>query len=322
MSRSHKYIFRLIISVGLVVFLFRTETNVHTIGQIISDAKLSFLFSAFVVMTVGIMLHSYKWYVLLRFFGFQISFSRTIRILWAGSFVGLILPSTIGGDVVRGYQLAAYSKMNIRSATSVMLDRLSGLMSLLIIVVIAWLPMGRNLGLPHSGSIALISLGTFIFFCLFLGNARMAKGLQTIAFQFRFRGFGDAIGEIILYSSAFWNQRLLFSWVLFIGVVFQLLGILAAYLIFMAVSSEVPLHHFFTLVPNAVFISMVPISISGIGVQDGYYVWALGQLGISGSLALSFSLLWHAIRIFAIIPGGIAFLIENRPENAERISLP
>ena len=58
--------------------------------------------------------------------------------------------------------------------------------------------------------------------------------------------------------------------------------------------------------------STVPISIKGLGLQDGAYVFFLSQMGVPAAAALSLSLSLHFIRYFLSMIGGILFLFEKK----------
>ena len=61
-------------------------------------------------------------------------------------------------------------------------------------------------------------------------------------------------------------------------------------------------------------ISLLPISFSGLGVQDGAYMFFFSQLGVNPAKALVISVLSHIIRFGIGLMGGLIYLFENRLE--------
>ena len=57
-----------------------------------------------------------------------------LRINLIAEFVGISMPTSLGGEAVRVMKLTALTKMGVQSATSIVADRLMGLFSMLLIV--------------------------------------------------------------------------------------------------------------------------------------------------------------------------------------------
>jgi uncharacterized membrane protein YbhN (UPF0104 family) len=72
------------------------------------------------------------------------------------------------------------------------------------------------------------------------------------------------------------------------------------------------------LVPTALFVSMLPISISGLGVQEGAFVFLLSLGGVNASLAFGVSMLSRLVQLVSNAPGAILFLCQGlgRPSSA------
>lgn len=87
-----------------------------------------------------------------------------------------------------------------------------------------------------------------------------------------------------------------------------LLPILSTYLVALALGVNVPLVFLALLVPTALLLSRIPISIAGIGVHEGVYVVVLSMLAISKSEALQLGVATHALTIITILPGGLIYL--------------
>lgn len=66
------------------------------------------------------------------------------------------------------------------------------------------------------------------------------------------------------------------------------------------------------VVPVALFVQMLPVSIYGIGVRESAMVALLAVVGVSTETAISLSILMLAIQIAGSFPGGILFALGYR----------
>jgi hypothetical protein len=90
-----------------------------------------------------------------------------------------------------------------------------------------------------------------------------------------------------------------------VGVVFVLVGArgLGAPGHTLAIIVGVPLVH---------VLSMLPISIGGLGLREGLFVAILGRLGVDGDVALGLAAQWLASSVGFAIAGGVVALAARR----------
>ena len=85
------------------------------------------------------------------------------------------------------------------------------------------------------------------------------------------------------------------------SIVVQVAVITHYYLIAKALSFPVPLATFFLVVPIATVITMLPISINGIGLRENAFVFLLGTLGSKADRPDTIALAWLAYGIIVIL---------------------
>jgi len=56
---------------------------------------------------------------------------------------------------------------------------------------------------------------------------------------------------------------------------------------------------------------VLPISLSGLGVREGGYVYLFAQAGVSAPLALAMSLLFYALNVATGLIGGVLYAFEG-----------
>jgi hypothetical protein len=105
------------------------------------------------------------------------------------------------------------------------------------------------------------------------------------------------------------NRALLLSFFI------QALSILTIYVLSYSIGLQISLIHFFVFVPLINVLIMLPVSIGGIGVQEGAFIYFFSQVGVTSDEALTVALLFRALTIAVFIPGGILYIMGDTPEN-------
>jgi glycosyltransferase 2 family protein len=89
-----------------------------------------------------------------------------------------------------------------------------------------------------------------------------------------------------------------------------------------ALHVEIGLAPFFLIVPLAVFIMMVPVSINGIGVRENVFVFFLGAFGVAEATGLAFAWLEYGTLLLQALAGGLVYAAgRERSLPAQNLSL-
>ena len=122
------------------------------------------------------------------------------------------------------------------------------------------------------------------------------------------REVGTAMAAIRHYP---WTTSRFGSVMAFAGLIY-VFRIVIVYVIFRAINGEVYLGYFFLFVPVVQLVKWVPVSAAGLGVQEGAWVWLLGQVDVAAGEALLFGLVLRGIsHVLATLPGGILFALHS-----------
>ena len=252
---------------------------------------------------------SSRWHVLLQSAGADISARQSIRITFAGLFASNFLPTTIGGDVVR---LAGTLKLNIDSAVStasLIVDRLVGMLGMGMVLLIS-LPALLNSRLLEGFNISTSDFGRPTIAAISIGNWWQKIRGKTLRFLYRLK---EALSIWIshprglLYSLGFtWLHMLCFF-----GSIWLLLWGLGEDVPFLVVGG---------LYSIVYFITLLPLSINGYGIQEVAMMYMLSSVGeVSMANGLTVALLFRTMVILASIPGAF-FLSDLLPGAKNHIS--
>jgi uncharacterized membrane protein YbhN (UPF0104 family) len=237
---------------------------------------------------------------------------RLVSLNLAGLFVGNVLPSTIGGDVLRVGRLSGdLGEDTPASFASVVLERLTGWLVLPVLTLVGFAINRGLLRDGHARTIALlISCGTLVLLgvvWLLLGHPRVGGRFGESDGWRRFAGavhFGT--GRLRAHPS---RTLTIIGW----GFVYQLILVGAAFSAARTLDVDaIGLTAMLTFFPAVLIAQVLPIGISGIGVREGAFVIVLTPLGVPAEQAVALGLLLYLLNLAASLLGAPAFAVGSR----------
>jgi uncharacterized protein (TIRG00374 family) len=115
---------------------------------------------------------------------------------------------------------------------------------------------------------------------------------------------GEKLRQLYASCHAYRQERGLLVKVALLAVISQTGAILRMYMLSLALGFQVGVLYFFLLEPLIRVVSMLPVSLSGVGVQEGTFVYFFSLIGVPVSEALALALLCRALSILSALPGG------------------
>lgn len=245
------------------------------------------------VMMVSRLAVSGRWYSLLQGAGAGISFTRSVQITFAGLFAANFLPTTVGGDVVR---IAAAIQSGCDEAigvASVIVDRIIGLVGMAIALPFGIGPLLMHAPLashPSGSGDASASRWGLMLLGSWAVDMRQRVGEQATRLKAAlliWRGQPAALGRSIAATGL--HMLCLFT------AISLVLGGLEDPLGFARIAGLWSLTYFVTL---------LPFSINGLGIQELSMVFIFSELGgVSMHNSLTLSLLMRTLFVLASLPG-------------------
>lgn len=233
-----------------------------------------------------------------------------------GSFFNTCLPGIIGGDAVKAYYLSRELKKNqislennkssqqrpeahITAIASIFMDRYIGLSALIIIGIIAF-PFGFGYIDKTSPNHFIIWFMPIIFFGFFFTS--------FLLFRFRIAKQVGFLSGIYEYLDIYKTKRDVIAKGFIYSLVVQLSGIIAVYILSLNMPFDIHILPLLIFMPLIIVISMIPISISGIGLREFAFAFFLGSTGVPPDIAVALSLAWFLSVVAANLLGLIEYL--------------
>jgi len=266
-------------------------------------------FAAFAATYSAILISALKWGVLLRARGYRLGLLRLTRHYLVGLFFNNFLPTSVGGDVVRAWDVGRDLEDPPEGAASVIAERL-----------IASIALGLTaaLGLPFAGAgaqaalaVAVVLAASCALVALFLSPTRSERMMRS-AMGGRFEGVVDWVSAAVRgvnETIRVWRSTLV---VLGLSIVFQVFVALVNYCLFRGLGADVGLGTCIVYTSIISAVTMVPISISGHGVREAGYAYFFGLAGVAPTVAVTASLLFFVVVAISTLPGAVLFAVARR----------
>ncbi|MCS7215742.1 MAG: lysylphosphatidylglycerol synthase transmembrane domain-containing protein [Thermodesulfovibrio sp.] len=285
MKQYIKFLIRLTITVLLIIYLFKKIDFSNVLRSIVLINPVVFFLASFLYI-LSSYISTLRWKIFLS--ERELKTSNLFSLYLIGSFFNNFLPGIIGGDIVKIFMLK--EKTGLKQAfASVFMERYTGLAALLSIGLISFClfypKLPKNLLIwSVPASFALFLSGSILF--LIFGRFKFFKLWRDYFFSF--------------------NIKQIFRAFLF-SILIQLTVINSVYIIFTGLNLPISFFELVIFMPVIILISMLPISVSGIGVREWCFVLFFGSsTGNSNAIAVSF--LWFLSQVFASLIGGIEYL--------------
>ena len=280
---------------------------------------VAWLTAAAVLTLLALLLSAMRWQRVLQVLGLHAALRHLVSHYLACQFVSNVLPTTIGGDVLRVSRLSRETGESPKTFASVVLERLTGWLVLPIISVAGFLV---NPPLQHLGTATRVALGLAFATLLALSILLFAVADQRIGGRFAAKdGWRRFAGAVHLGLDRLRHEPRAAANLLLVGFAYQLVLVLAAVAAAQALGVRpAGLTALLAFFPAVAIAQVLPIGISGLGVREGAFVLFLGPLGVASQDAIALGLLLYLLNLGVSLLGAPAFAVGGRvPAPAETL---
>ncbi len=310
---------RVVISLALLIFLLRQVDLRSLLGLMRRADKLLFAGAAGLYVVVY-MLCFLRWKTLLKAAGIDLGLKQLIPPYAGGIFFNIFLPSSIGGDVVRSFDLAASTRRTPEVVASALVDRLSGYGGLVIVSILS-LIAGTSMITERSVYVSVAVIAAVLAgLLLVLFNSYFYRKINAMLASPVTGSLRATLGSIHTHTHIFRHKKKAVGLSLLISLGVQLLSPLTSYLLCRSLGFDIGLIYFFVFVPIIGAVTMLPISIGGLGLRDALTVYFFAQAGLGRNAAFAMSLLGFFIMLVLAAVGGITYVftlhhrrVQSRP---------
>lgn len=311
-KRTLAFLLKALISLSVLTLIYR-KVDMQSLASQLAAIRILPLAIFFVLLALNTLLSAAKWRIFLKADGIEHPLGRLFISYYVASFFTVLLPSTIGGDSYRIYDITRRGSGAGHVAASVLADRLTGFLALsmlgLLFPFLGWqlIPDHRLLLIP------LVVFGGLLVMVWLLIQRRLLLRLMN---WFRI----DRVGPLNRFTDRFFQSVQIYrsrpgilAQAMAISFLFQCIFILAVYCLSEALGLDIPPLFYGVAVPVVSLIEAIPISIFGIGLRDTGYMLLFAQIGRCQADAGALSILYVAATLVYVAFGGLVFLLHRQP---------
>ncbi len=302
------FLLKLLVSAGLLAY-FLSRVHPERFLQTFASANYSWIALALTVYLFAQVLSAVRWTMVARPLGIATPFKDLLKYYLIGMFFNLFAPGTVGGDVSRVYYLvrdeAAHAKgravPTMHAAMSVLMDRAIGM------VVLVWLGAAGLLLYPQYAVPHTVRMVTFLLASGFVIAVLLVPLLRRLLPE---DGHPIVVKVRLLLRSYRMQWRALAAAAL-LSLVVHLIQTWMHVVMGRALGLDLPFTFCLIVYPLVGTFAAIPVSLNGLGLREGGYIYLLAVIGIGTETAIAFGLLLFLIVALDSLIGGLLFLLQK-----------
>jgi hypothetical protein len=308
MQRARRIAIQIALSVVLIVAVL-WQTSPRKLADAATALSVPWFLLAFAINLVAVLVMTERWRVLLvararREPGFGWLLETTLVSL----LLGQVLPTAVGGDAVKAIDLSRRTGARAESVSSVVVDKILGLGALVLLAAAGAAAGGAGFGgttvLAVEMGVGLVSAGSLAV--LFSVRARRwLRPLRPVARKLRIEHAMRALYDAL---HAYREHPGALAWVFVLAIAAQLLRVITVAVLVHGMHLHVGFGTLLLLCPVLFLVTIVPVSLNGIGLREATFVVVLRGADVGREDAFALGLAFFAVGVLTGALGGLALL--------------
>jgi uncharacterized membrane protein YbhN (UPF0104 family) len=267
-----KLIIRLFISAAALFYVFSKINFIEVISTYRYVNVIYLVIAAFLFILSKI-IAAYRLNLFFRSINLKISDRFNIKLYLLGMFYNLFLPGGVGGDGYKIFYLSKKFSVKKRKVFwSVLFDRISGVISLIVLIIIFSYFIAINVSFPYKYFIWILIPVVLLIFILILKK------------------------YFPQFNVIFWNTFIH-------SLAVQSAQVICALLILVSIGTPDMVMNYLFLFLISSIVAMLPISIGGMGLRELTFLYGAGILKLNVEISVALSLMFYLISVFVSLFG-------------------
>jgi uncharacterized membrane protein YbhN (UPF0104 family) len=304
---------KLLVSGGLLAYFF-SRIHPERFLNTFATANYSWISLALLVYLITQVISAVRWAALARPLGIETPFNDLLKYYLIGMFFNLFAPGTVGGDVSRIFYLVRDREAHadgravttMHAAISVLMDRAIGM------IVLVWLGAAGLLLFPQYAVPRSVRWITLLLAAGFLGAILLLPLLRRVLPT----DSHPLVVKIRLALRSYRTQWRALAIATLLSLVVHLIQAWMHFVMGRALGLDIPYSFCIILYPLVGTFAAIPVSLNGLGLREGGYIYLLAVIGIGTEPAIAFGLLLFLIVALDSLIGGVVFLLQKSPSAA------
>ena len=282
-SKRIKIILKIIISAFFVYWVV-AKTNWPEFLFYLKKIEIWQIGLYLIFLFIGMMICSYRWKILAEFKGIKLPFWEYLKLYLTGTFINNFMPSFVAGDAYKAYEIAGPQKKYAEAASSVLMDRITGLIGAMLLALIFSLINIKTV-VGNSWLIA-ANFGIILSFIvdIIIAEMRRFKWLRDFVSRIIPEKILKFIKELYSYN----NKTKVISRAVIVSIWFSLIGLaFLNYILFWGLGVEIGILDYLSVIFIISIVSALPVTMNNIGLKEWAYITFFGFFGVSSGAAVA-----------------------------------
>ncbi len=294
------------VSVAILYFIF-SRIDIGSFWQTVSSVNPGLVLAIYIIFVAIQAFSAFRWSIVVKK-DIEVPFPKILSIYFIGFFFNNFFPTLVGGDLVKGYYLYKTTGRGDVSFASIFMDRYSGFTALMAITLVALLlgyPLISDTGLPFF---FILLIGGYSAASLVIWIDKLHGWAMRLLDKIHFYSINKKIDTFYKVLMSYRTRPDVLLKIFLCSLVVQGGIIVSYYLLGRGIGMNVPAGYYFLFIPLATAAAMIPVSLSGLGIREGAFVFLFEKAGATQEQALSLSLLFFVITVLSSVLGGIEYV--------------
>ena len=301
---------KILVSLG-ILGLILTQIDLNQAWNRIQYLSLPFIIFALLYYTGSQWLSCLRWQIVLRSTGHLVPIHSLLSSYFAGMFVNIFLPGSFGGDVYRVYRVSQKTKDAEVAVASVFIERFTGLVAIVALGLVG-LPLAFNIVGRWDIILLFVScVGAISGGFLLIVSPRLLIWTEPWLQKLRLKGLAARLAKIQIIFIKFAQHRKALALAIALSLLIALSVIYYLYLLAQQLKIPISFLELLVLAPISIVVTLLPISLGGLGVQEGLWAYFFTRIGLTAEQAVLLSLTFTILGWLLSLPGGVILLLDS-----------
>jgi uncharacterized protein (TIRG00374 family) len=288
-----------VLILGILIYL----VDVKELWKALSELTTESIIELAILSVVLIYISALKWKLFLEFFGTQVALARLFALYLVGYFVNLLMPSYLGGDIVRSWYIGKRVGQHEALAATI-LERYTGIVAM-VALAFGFMWFVDLVTIEIKLVVAAVAAGLVAITYVSLADA-------PLKFLSRYTQLEPILKNIKKVQSGFrlvkGNPGLLIK-TLALSFLYHTCTVVNTLVAAQAVGWDTaPIWDLFVVLPIILLVGSIPATPNGLGIQEGAFFFFLRGVGATPAQALGIAVVLRAKSYILALVGGVAWL--------------
>jgi glycosyltransferase 2 family protein len=289
-----------------ILALLLSRINLSSCAEAIREALGYWLFFAFLASSLGLIVSTFKWNRLLQALKIFTPIKTLLELYTIGVFVSSFLPGVIGGDVVRCHMAGRRVGGRLKVAATIVAERITGVVALIVMGLLALAWDSARFATPPTLALVGAMLAALVVGLALALSRQLATRLMYRARHLRIRRAVYPLYQLHRMLHRFRRRPLIIA--LCYSFSFYLAGGLTFLLVCKAFGAPITFIEATSVRVFTYLLTVLPISVGGLGLTQAGDVYLLGLVGIDATYAFAISITRQLFNYGYVLIGGILFI--------------